>query len=422
LKRVGLHLLLVLAGFTVALLLGEATIFALGMGGPRFSVSHDLYGTTLRPGAAGWQTSEGRAWVQINSRGFRDRERSIEKPLGTIRVAVVGDSFTSGLQVELEQTFPAIAEQRIAACPARGGRTIEVLNFGVPNFSTVQELLLLRNEVLDYQPDIVVLAVFTANDIIGNVQDLARHPGRAPSAAIRDGTLVLRPPRNAQARDSLASQLSKILLEWSRIARVANGLRQDEFADLLARGLERSEGEGAGNTPASAEGYLLYLEQKVYVDQSSKPWRHAWQVQEATLLALRDESAARGAALLLVTLSNPIQVLPHPAIREGLMADLGVKDLFYPDSRLRGFANQHGIPVLTLATEFQRYADDHHTYLHGFPNTMMGTGHWNAEGHRLAGQLLAQTVCSELPQFAGTTERPGDGPLAAPVAILSAAP
>src|SRR4051812_43064485 len=99
-------MLLVLVGLVFALLMGEAALFVLGMGGDqRFRVSNDVYGSALRPGAAGWHTSEGRAWVRINSQGFRDREHNVQKPPGTIRVAVLGDSFRAAEQVELEQTF-----------------------------------------------------------------------------------------------------------------------------------------------------------------------------------------------------------------------------------------------------------------------------------------------------------------------------
>ena len=49
--------------------------------------------------------------------------------------------------------------------------------------------------------------------------------------------------------------------------------------------------------------------------------------------------------------------------------------------------------MLDLTEPFQAYAVKHHVYLHGFANTKLGTGHWNVEGNRLAGLLIAQAVC-----------------------------
>jgi hypothetical protein len=45
---------------------------------------------------------------------------------------------------------------------------MEVLNFGVSAYGTAQELLTLREEVWRYAPDVVVLALFTGNDLSDN--------------------------------------------------------------------------------------------------------------------------------------------------------------------------------------------------------------------------------------------------------------
>ena len=73
-----------------------------------------------------------------------------------------------------------------------------------------------------------------------------------------------------------------------------------------------------------------------------------------------------------------------------------MKDLFYPDLRLKELGTRAGFDVLNLAPAFQNYADEHHVYLHGFANTKLGTGHWNEAGHRLAGELIASHLCNLL--------------------------
>jgi hypothetical protein len=49
-------------------------------------------------------------FTQFNSQGFHDREHNKEKPVGTLRIAVLGDSMTEAAQVPLDQTFCSVLE------------------------------------------------------------------------------------------------------------------------------------------------------------------------------------------------------------------------------------------------------------------------------------------------------------------------
>src|SRR2546426_8189504 len=50
--------------------------------------------TTLFRSIEGWYRKEGVSYVRINSDGLRDREHSKSKPADTVRVAVLGDSYS----------------------------------------------------------------------------------------------------------------------------------------------------------------------------------------------------------------------------------------------------------------------------------------------------------------------------------------
>ena len=62
-------------------------------------------GFSLIPNSSGWWTREGEAFVEINSQGLRDIEREFNKDSKTIRIAVLGDSFTEARPIPLEKTF-----------------------------------------------------------------------------------------------------------------------------------------------------------------------------------------------------------------------------------------------------------------------------------------------------------------------------
>ncbi len=94
--------------------------------------------------------------VATNSRGLRDRDYAYERTPGTLRVLMLGDSFTEGWGVPFEDTFSKRIEQMYAAA----GRRAEVINTGVGNWNTTEEAEYFFEEGYKYQPDVVVLNFF----------------------------------------------------------------------------------------------------------------------------------------------------------------------------------------------------------------------------------------------------------------------
>lgn len=99
--------------------------------------------------------------LRTNSLGYRGPEISKQKPAGTFRILVIGDSVAYGTGVDDEVTFLRRWEKELNAA---GKQRFEVVNTGHPMYDTVQELALLRDEGLALQPDLVLL-VYVVNDI-----------------------------------------------------------------------------------------------------------------------------------------------------------------------------------------------------------------------------------------------------------------
>jgi lysophospholipase L1-like esterase len=91
-----------------------------------------------------------------NSKGLRDREFSYEKPPGKLRIMMLGDSFTVGWGAKFDETF----SKRIERLYADRGIQAEVINTGVGNYNTIQEVEYYLTEGYKYNPDIVVLNFF----------------------------------------------------------------------------------------------------------------------------------------------------------------------------------------------------------------------------------------------------------------------
>src|ERR1700733_336546 len=101
--------------------------------------------------------------VSINSDGLRDREFSLEKPSGVYRVMMLGDSTTFGWGVKPEDTAAKFLERKLNADLPAGYNRVEVMNTGVGNYDTVQEVTYYETIGWKYHPDLVVL-VFFIND------------------------------------------------------------------------------------------------------------------------------------------------------------------------------------------------------------------------------------------------------------------
>ena len=99
------------------------------------------------------------AQFDTNAKGLRDREFSYEKPPGKLRILMLGDSFTVGWGAKFDETFP----KRIERIYADRGIEADVINTGVGNYNTIQEVEYYLTEGYKYNPDIVVLN-FTFND------------------------------------------------------------------------------------------------------------------------------------------------------------------------------------------------------------------------------------------------------------------
>lgn len=100
--------------------------------------------------------------VTINSLGMRDYEHKITKN-DAKRILVLGDSFTYGYGVELDETYSKVLELELNN---DAKRQYEVLNAGYASgYSPDTYLLYLKKEGIEFRPDIVIVGFTIGNDI-----------------------------------------------------------------------------------------------------------------------------------------------------------------------------------------------------------------------------------------------------------------
>lgn len=117
----------------------------------RFTISEE----TPRYGFGPGYMKFNKKYVHLNNEGFRDGDYSIQKNDDVCRIIGLGDSVTFGVGVkEANKTYIKIFESLLNN--KREG-LYETINFGKPGLNTKDELGILYDSALKYDPDVIVL-------------------------------------------------------------------------------------------------------------------------------------------------------------------------------------------------------------------------------------------------------------------------
>jgi len=180
--------------------------------GYRFQTSHKVI-----------NIRENRSIVSTNSVGMRDKERSLTKPPGTLRVAVMGESFPESLQGNLPKTFSAQAETQLNAATAdRNGSTklYEVLNFGMSGFGPLQQLLHYKKNAQAFAPDLLMFVIGINDFLSAELSNDVSGPAYIENA---NGDLEIgyafRNLTSHRFGDSMTGQMFFWAMDYSRLAR-----------------------------------------------------------------------------------------------------------------------------------------------------------------------------------------------------------
>lgn len=135
----------------------------------RMNSVHDLWVSGLIRAAAnpeivfelkpGLDTYFKLAPLATNAQGLRDGERALRKAPGVARAAMVGSSFSMPAGVALEDAWHQVAARMLDA--RRPGVRHEVVNFAVGGYNARQNLAVLADRALAYEPDLVLFELTT---------------------------------------------------------------------------------------------------------------------------------------------------------------------------------------------------------------------------------------------------------------------
>lgn len=320
-------------------------------------------GYALRPDVSGTWVTENRVQIRTNSLGLRDRPLITLKPSGQQRIALMGDSFAEALQVNLENTYQAIAEQILGA-PTKN---IEIVNFGLAGATPAVQLTRAKSRSIPMQPDIFLFMTdFT--DFIATSEDDSRFPAYVlqanGQAALRYG---FRESRGFKLRISAFGQAGYWLINHSKIATLINNRKN-----------QNDERIGGSRAPSlSCENQQDFALSLV---RDSVPTNTAAHLQ-AFLNDLDQLSHAAGSIPVVLSLNN------LPGCTEKERNNL----LTLLEKKTKGTE----IFIVDFESILQKTLSNHPNLnkkdLYGF-GVHKGNGHLNEIGHKIYGEAVANIL------------------------------
>jgi hypothetical protein len=309
----------------------------------------------------GWRHAPGRKgywhreltkpqYVETNSLGHRDRERSFEKPPGTHRILMLGDSFCEGYQVPLE----ALVHVRLEAMLRKHTpeKPVEVLNACVQGYGMAQEWLYLRREGARLAPDAVLLMLNLGNDFHDSFHGFT--PSSKPSFDWEEAGLAYYPAK--------VSALRMMAINY--------GLTRSQVLRLVYRyGIKRSRW---AFRVAGQMGLLSTVPNKPVSDENRLRMRH---IGQAIVERMDGFCRERGMGFFVF-------MFPHGAdVRVLARGERPMASFF--EKEMAAFLEAREIPYTSAVGPFREKWEEGRA-----PYLLNGRGHWSEEGHKVAAEIL----------------------------------
>lgn len=308
--------------------------------------------------------------VAINSLGLRDRELTVPKPPGTVRILAVGDSVTFGYGVALEDTFPKLLEARLNA-GASGPTRYEVVNAGVEATGLDQYYHFVESSAAALEPD-ALLVNLALNDIAPY-----RDPSAPPPPRVDGGRTLLRRVNGALLLNSHLYLLSYMSLKSFLYRTGVLDINRVHDYDFLA------------------------------LERPSERQARAWRATLGWLDRLVGLARQRGWPAAVVVFPMEVQLTPGSLAlyRREFGTELGPAVLAgEPQRRLADWGAARDVPVIDLLPAF-RAAADRPLYLRNRAITFDPV-HPSPLGHAVAAAALHEALGTTLPLDGRRAARP----------------
>jgi lysophospholipase L1-like esterase len=345
---------------------------------------------------ARYRTAEFDYTASVNSLGFRDREFGRSKS-AKCRLVAIGDSFTFGWGVAIEQTWPKVLE----ALLGRAGFGVEVANLGFPGANPADYATVAARAIPMLGPDLVIVGVLLGDDLAS--------AGAEPRVGAGSGG-TLRAAAESVARAHYPHLMAVFDRRSYRLAALGQSSVATAWAEQV-RNVLASLGSGEKAAYARMDAAIRQafesgdLNPNVISTAVRRPdyFIHAFdperpQTQErirqlsAQLSRIRTYAASARAAVMVAAVPYGLYASRQQFdVRQngyGFTLDPRMLSSNWADEAIRLAAAGAGVPVFS-ATQVFRAMD-------GAPLFFRFDGHFTAAGHRLFAEQLTPAVAGTL--------------------------
>jgi hypothetical protein len=277
------------------------------------------------------------------------------------RLLALGDSFTFGMNVQDNQSFPALLNQKW-----------HTFNGGVFGYGTDNEAAWLNEYGWQTKPNIVLVGFFVGND----VKDVM--VGMTKTVATADGRLVA-----AQASLDAMGQGDEDT-QAPQSTGIKGWLEQNSHAYLYLRSLwYNTLGKRSGKPQKLTIFDAASFYRKAVPPEIEAGWNKTFDI----LKQMQADTKAHNAQLVLVAIPAREQV--YPGSWDDVKAQFGLNeadfDLTLPQQKLADFAKAQGMAYIDLLPDFKSHNSDPNLYFHI-------DRHWTASGHQVAASAIEKAL------------------------------
>jgi hypothetical protein len=329
------------------------------------------------PGRKYWRNGENDHPIvgRINSHGWRDKEWSLRKAQGTYRIAVLGDSMVEAFQVESDATFLALAENELKK---NHNLNVELMNFGRSGATQTEELLILKNDVEQFSPDMVLLFFWALNDISDVSRETCPSVGRPFYNVSEDGELILDVGFSEMREYKIKCLVNSFKQHSALISLLAQRYNGYQRAKLLRRKKQVPKENGVGMPQEKMERYL-----SLCTDNPDASYVRSYQLNKTLIKAMSEYCKGRTIRFMIVCANTGTYI---QEIEEKHKTIDSTFDANFFEDDLKNYAKVLDAEYLGLQRAFRNSWDSKRIPLHW--------DHWNYDGHKLVANTLANKLKS----------------------------
>jgi hypothetical protein len=298
--------------------------------------------------------------IDTNSLGMRWREVKIDNPLNKRRIAFVGDSFAFGFWSDkAESGLAGVFDSQL------NGRNFEVINFAVPGYGLLDIELQIKEQVLLFKPEYLILMFFNGNDFRDTYLGLNKYDIVDGAAVLNKANFDKNVPKDFRPVPEVKNLARKRWLDY-----ITKSQAYRLFEIKLA---ERRVNNGIDFSPEKCFSSHTFWCRKNYPDVAIKAKDLSLQI----LNNIRGLCNQNNIKLIIVSIPFKEQVYSNVALGDDY-------DIHFPQKYIEEFAQRYAIPYLDLLPGLRHLVSTDKKDIYYKTDE-----HFNNYGHRIVGELVS---------------------------------